>query len=469
MKPFLNADFLLSNRTAKILYFDYAAPMPIIDYHNHLPPENVSGNCRFSNITEAWLEGDHYKWRAMRTNGVNEKFITGDAPPEEKFRQWAATVPSTMGNPLYHWTHLELQRYFGIDDLLDEESADRIYEITSEALQSDRMRCRGLLDRMKVKLICTTDDPADSLEAHQQMEGATPVMLPAFRPDRIFQVGNTEAFNQYLDRLGQVAEMEIQTYDDLLESMKRRIGFFDRHGCRLADHGLECMYLRDERINPAQVFDKARKNKPVTPEEQQQFMMEMLYELCCLYHEHNWAQQFHLGALRNNSRRMMQELGPDTGFDSIGDFRQAKALSAFLDRLDSGDRLTRTILYNLNPADNEVFATMAGNFNDGSVPGKIQYGSAWWFLDQKEGMEAQITTLANMGLLSRFIGMLTDSRSFLSYPRHEYFRRILCNWLGSRVENGELPDDVTHLGKMVQAICFHNAKEYFELNELTGS
>ncbi len=463
MKSFLNMDFLLDNRTSKILYFDYAATMPIIDYHNHLSPANIAGNRRFDNITEAWLEGDHYKWRAMRTNGIPEKFITGDADPKAKFERWGETVPYTMGNPLYHWTHLELQRYFKIDQILDSSSAGSIYENASGQLRSGTMGCRDLLTKMNVKVICTTDDPVDNLSYHEQMKGSKPVMLPAFRPDKVFGIADAETFNTYVDRLGESAATEIKSFDDLLQALRSRVEYFDLHGCRLSDHGLEQLYPFHKNIQASDVFLKARSGGQVSADEAQHFIMTVLFELCLMYHEKNWVQQFHLGAIRNNSRRMYRNLGPDTGFDSIGDFTQARSLSAFLDKLDMTDQLTRTILYNLNPSDNEVMATMAGNFNDGSIPGKVQFGAAWWFLDQKEGMEAQMTTLANMGLLSRFVGMLTDSRSFLSFPRHEYFRRILCNMLGEMVEKGLLPGDITWLGKMVQDICFHNSKEYFAL------
>ncbi len=466
MKPFLNADFLLENRTSKILYFDYAADMPVIDYHNHLPPDEIAGNRRFNNITEAWLEGDHYKWRAMRANGIDEKYITGNASPREKFLKWSETVPYTMGNPLYHWTHLELQRYFGINTLLDPSSAAEIYDDTSGRLAETDMSARGLLDKMNVRVVCTTDDPADDLEHHLAMANQNPVMLPAFRPDKIFAINDTENFTAYVEKLAAASDMTIKSIEDLLNAYSGRIDFFDQHGCRLSDHGLEHLYpLFNDGETADAIFQAALNKKPVSEKEKQQFTMFLLAELCKMYHKKGWVQQFHLGALRNNNQRMLKTLGPDTGFDSIGDYSQAVNLSAFLDYLDSTDQLAKTILYNLNPGDNEMMATMAGNFNDGSVAGKVQYGSAWWFLDQMDGMEKQLTTLANMGLLSRFIGMLTDSRSFLSFPRHEYFRRILCNMLGKQVESGQLPEDTGWIGKLIRDICYNNAVTYFSLEK----
>lgn len=462
MKAFLDTSFLLENGTAEKLYFDYAAPMPIIDYHNHLSPKYIARDHHFANITQAWLAGDHYKWRAMRIHGIEEKFITGEAEDDEKFLKWATTVPYTVRNPLYHWTHLELQRYFNISLLLNETTGPGIYSETSAILRKPEWGCQGLLKKMNVEVVCTTDDPIDDLQFHHDMQDESLRMLPAFRPDKIFSIDDPKRFNAYVNALEASSNVAIQTLDDLISALAQRISYFHDRGCRLSDHGLAQLYSLEKVTRSADdIFSAARNGQNLATAEHQHFIMTVLVELCKLYHEKGWIQQFHLGALRNNNRRMMAQTGPDAGFDSIGDFPQAITLSAFLDHLDSSDQLAKTILYNLNPGDNEVMATMAGNFNDGSVPGKVQFGSAWWFLDQKDGMENQLNTLSNMGLLSRFIGMLTDSRSFLSFPRHEYFRRILCNLLGKEVEKGELPNDLPLLGTMVQNICYYNAKEYF--------
>ncbi|RSK43777.1 glucuronate isomerase [Hymenobacter rigui] len=464
MKPFLNDDFLLQAATARTLYHEYARPMPIIDYHNHLLPEQIAEDRQFDTITQVWLYGDHYKWRAMRTNGVPERYITGDASDWEKFEKWAETVPQTVRNPLYHWTHLELQRYFGITELLSPASARRIYDQCNALLQTPEYSVRNLLRRMNVEALCTTDDPADSLEYHRALQtgGFEIQVLPTFRPDKAMAVEDAATYNAYLDKLGQSAAVDIQTYHDLHTALRLRHDYFAALGCRLSDHGLEQLYAADyteAEIND--LFLKVRAGQELSPAEVVQFKSAMLVLLAEMDWEKGWTQQFHLGALRNNNSRMLRQLGPDTGWDSIGDFSQARALARFLDRLDSQDKLAKTILYNLNPADNELLATMVGNFNDGSVAGKVQFGSGWWFLDQKDGMEKQLNALSNMGLLSRFVGMLTDSRSFLSYPRHEYFRRVLCNLLGQDVENGELPADMDLLGGIVQNICYHNAKAYF--------
>ncbi len=462
-KPFLDDNFLLENRTAEILYHEYAAKQPIIDYHNHLPPDEIAADKKFDNLTAVWLNGDHYKWRAMRTMGVPERYITGNATDFEKFQKWAETVPFTIRNPLFHWTHLELRRYFGITDLLTPKTAEKIYNQCSELLNTDAYSTRNLLRKMNVEVVCSTDDPVDDLRFHQQVkqEGMDIKMLPAFRPDKAILI-EKESFPAYIQQLGAVAGMEIHTFDDLLQALQNRAAFFDKNGCKLSDHGLEQVYAEEfteHEVNA--IFKKRMAGLPVTPEEARKFMSAMLYHLGCMYAEKGWVQQFHLGALRNNSTRMMRQLGPDTGFDSIGDWEQAAALSKFLNRLDTENKLAKTILYNLNPRDNEVMATMIGNFNDGSTRGKMQFGSAWWFLDQKDGMEKQINALSNMGLLSCFIGMLTDSRSFLSFPRHEYFRRLLCNLIGRDVHNGELPDDTKWLGGIVEDICYRNAKNYF--------
>ena len=464
MKPFLNDDFLLHTATGRALYHEYAAAMPIIDYHNHLLPDQIANDHRFENLTQIWLYGDHYKWRAMRANGVDEFYITGAASDREKFQKWAETVPYTLRNPLYHWTHLELQRYFGVTELLNGESAGRIYDECSAKLRTPEFSVQALLRRMNVETLCTTDDPADSLEHHRVLAASDCAVqvLPTFRADKAIAVDDALNYNVYLDKLGVAAEVDIRSFADLETALRRRHDFFAVLGCRLSDHGLERIYAADytaEEVDSS--FRKIRGGQELEKVEILKFKSAMLVLLAEMDWEKGWVQQFHLGALRNNNTRMLRQLGPDTGWDSIGDFSQGRAMSAFLDRLDTTDRLARTIVYNLNPADNELLATMMGNFNDGSVAGKMQFGSGWWFLDQKDGMEKQLNALSNMGLLSRFVGMLTDSRSFLSYPRHEYFRRVLCNLLGNDVENGELPADLPLLGQMVQNICYHNAKEYF--------
>lgn len=464
MKPFLNEDFLLNNPTSERLYHDYAAQMPVVDYHNHLSPQHIAEDAKFSNLTAAWLNGDHYKWRAMRINGVAEKFITGDATDEEKFGHWAATVPYTLRNPLYHWTHLELQRYFHVNELLGPASAEKIYIHCSEMLQQDAFRVQGLLKKMKVRVVCTTDDPTDSLMFHRQLRAGTSdlVMLPAFRPDKAIDVSDQLKFNNYLGRLEETSGISISSYNDYLDAMKKRHDFFAENHCTISDHGLEEMYADDfTEAEITAIFSQIRSGEQPGVPEQRKFKSAVLQLLAEWNYEKGWVQQFHIGPLRNNSSRMTRSLGADAGFDSIGDNLQARALSRFLDRLDSREKLARTILYNINPSDNEVFATMAGNFNDGSVAGKVQWGSAWWFLDQKDGMTAQLNALSNLGLLSRFIGMLTDSRSFLSIPRHEYFRRILCNLFGEEMEKGELPYDVEWTGKIIQDICYYNALDYF--------
>ncbi len=463
-RTFLDEDFLLYSDFAKILYHDFAKNLPIIDYHNHLPPMEIAENHQYHNCTEVWLKGDHYKWRAMRTLGIDEKYITGNATDEEKFVQWAKTVPYTLRNPLYHWTHLELQRYFDIAELLDATSAQRIYSSTQELLQEEDFRTRGLLKKMNVTVVATTDDPVDDLRYHSKFQSKkeTLQLLPSFRPDKAYALEDPKEYSNYLSLLGESVDHEIRTYADLIHALNQRIQFFVGMGCRSADHGLEQFHdFKMGDHDPTRLFEQVLEGKPLSPEEIAYFKFETLVHLCRKYHEVGWVQQFHLGALRNTNNRMLAQLGPDTGFDSIGDFRQAKPLANFLNLLDSTNQLTKTIIYNLNPSDNAIFASMIGNFNDGSVKGKMQFGSAWWFLDQKDGMEKQLNSLSNLGLLSCFIGMLTDSRSFLSFPRHEYFRRILCNLLGSDVENGELPADEKWLGQIVGDICYHNVKEYF--------
>ena len=464
MKEFLNENFLLQNETARQLYHDFAKEMPIIDYHCHLPPDQIAANKKFKNLTEIWLYGDHYKWRAMRANGVDEQYCTGDADDFDKFEKYAETVPFTLRNPLYHWTHLELRRYFGIYDLLNAKSARKIYDQCNEQLATDDMSCRNILLKMNVKVVCTTDDPADSLEHHTRLkkDGYEVAILPTFRADKSMAVEDPHAYNTYLAKLEKASNLSISKYHDLLEALLKRHDFFAEAGCRLSDHGLENFYAEDYTESEiTSYFEQVRNGKNLNPSEIAKLKSAILHELAVMDHARGWTQQFHIGALRNNNRRMMEQLGPDTGFDSIGDFSIGRPMSRFFDKLDATDQLAKTIIYNLNPRDNYLVGTMIGNFNDGSVAGKMQFGSGWWFLDQKEGMEMQMNALSNLGLLSRFVGMLTDSRSFLSYPRHEYFRRILCNLLGTDVENGELPADMELLGQTVQNICYHNAQQFF--------
>lgn len=465
MKKFLDENFLLDNETAISLYHNYAKQMPIIDYHCHLSPELIACDYQFQNLTQAWLYGDHYKWRAMRTNGIDEVFITGNKSDEEKFVQWAATVPFTLRNPLYHWTHLELQRYFNINETLNENNAKEIYKSASEQIVQPHFSVRGLLKKMNVKVICTTDDPIDNLEHHIALrkEGYADLqMYPTWRPDAAMNVDNAMQFNAYVDKVALATDSTIQNYEQYLKALLQRHDYFAANHCTLSDHGLEELYVSEYTEEEIEnLFLKIRSGNELSADEKRKIKSALLYQLAIWDAEKGWVQQYHLGALRNNNARMMQLLGPDTGWDSIGDFSQAKALAVFLNKLDSQNKLAKTIIYNLNPADNEVIATMIGNFNDGSVPGKIQFGSGWWFLDQKDGMTRQLNALSNMGLLSKFVGMLTDSRSFLSFPRHEYFRRLLCNLFGTEIENGELPNDTKWIGKVIQDICYHNAKAYF--------
>lgn len=464
---FISADFLLHNKAAVVLYHDYAKAQPIIDYHCHLPPKEIAENRTFDNLTQIWLHGDHYKWRAMRTNGVNERFITGEASDWEKFLAWAGTVPKTLRNPLYHWTHMELKRPFGISDrLLNKDTAREIWEICNAKLAQDDFSVRGILQQFNVKLVCTTDDPIDSLQYHQTIRhdsGCNIRVLPAFRPDKGLFIESGAAFREWVSQLAAAAAVDITNFSDYLAALRRRRDFFHARGCRLSDHGIETAYAEEyTEAEIKNIFGKALAGIHLDHPEILKFKSAMLYELGLMYHEKGWVQQFHLGALRNNNSRMFRTLGPDTGFDSIGDFEIARPLARLLNRLDDNNRLPKTILYNLNPRDNELLATMIGNFQDGSVAGKMQYGSAWWFLDQLDGMKKQLEALSNMGLLSRFIGMLTDSRSFLSYSRHDYFRRLLCNLLGEEMEKGLMPNDTALVGNMIADICFNNANEYFE-------
>jgi len=464
MKPFLDDDFLLQTETAQRLYHEYAEAMPIFDYHCHISPKEIAEDRKFNNLAEIWLHGDHYKWRAMRTNGVDEKYCTGDATDWEKFQKWAETAPYTMRNPLYHWTHLELRRPFGMHTILNPASARHIWESCNAQLHSKYFSCRGIIHKANVKVICTTDDPVDSLEYHCSIKasGFGTKVIPAWRPDKAMAIDDPKNFNEYVSLLEEASGISITSFDQFMEAIQKRHLFFHENGCRLSDHGLETIYAAAYTITEIKtIFSNIRAGKTQSTEDILKFKSAMLYEFAVMDHSRNWTQQYHLGAMRNNNTRMFETVGADKGFDSIGDYPVATALSKFLDRLEYEKKLTRTILYNLNPGDNEMMATMIGNFQDGSEPGKIQWGSGWWFLDQKDGMINQMNTLSNLGLLSRFVGMLTDSRSFLSYSRHEYFRRILCNLLGNDVENGELPSDIEFLGQMVEDISYNNAERYF--------
>jgi glucuronate isomerase len=498
MKAFIHDDFLLSSRTARRLYHGFAEAEPICDYHCHLPAQDIAENRQFENLYEIWLAGDHYKWRAMRADGVAERFCTGDAAPFEKFMAWARTVPHTLRNPLYHWTHLELKRYFGIGELLDAHTAQKVWDRANAKLATPELTAHGILKKFKVKLVGTTDDPTDDLKHHAALNSRAPAavatkpalqdarrdvrqpqacapsslptrVLPTFRPDKALALQQPAAWNAWVDKLAAAADVDIRSLDALLEALKRRHDFFGHMGARMSDHGLEqapAEFCTDAEAKA--IFRKARAGTALSPREHNQFAAFIMLFVGRLNAAKGWIMQLHLGAMRNNNTRLMKQVGPDTGFDSVGDFPQARALAAFLDRLDSENALPKVILYNLNPADNYMFAAMLGNFQDGSVPGKIQFGSGWWFLDQKEGMEWQLNALSNLGLLSQFVGMITDSRSFMSYPRHEYFRRVLCNLVGRDVENGELPDDDGLLGPMIRNICYANAERYLGLSEETA-
>ena len=464
---FIHDDFLLTNRAAQRLYHTYAERQPILDFHCHLPPADIARDRRFSNLFEIWLEGDHYKWRAMRANGIDERYCTGDAAPEEKFRAWARTVPYTLRNPLYHWTHLELKRYFDIGELLDERSAGRIWERANEKLATPEFSVSGIFRKFNVMALCTTDDPADDLSCHRAIaaSGAATRVFPAFRPDRALAVHAPGTFNPWVDRLAAAADIDVRSFGDFLDALKRRHDYFHQMGARVSDHGLDFVYsdICPERM-AAGIFESARTGNAASAEERARFASFMMLFFGRLDAEKGWVKQLHLGARRSNNTRAQRALGPDTGFDSIGDWPQADALAVYLDRLEQEEALPKTIIYNANPRDNYAFAAMTGNFQDGRTAGKIQFGSGWWFLDQKEGMEMQLNALSNVGLLSRFVGMLTDSRSFMSYPRHEYFRRVLCNLIGRDIENGEIPDEDALVGPMIENICYGNAREYLGLD-----
>ena len=464
---YVHKDFMLSNRFASELYHDSAEHLPIIDYHCHLVPEMIARNHQFEDLTELWLGGDHYKWRAMRGNGVQERFITGDADSYAKFEKWAETVPYTMRNPLYHWTHLELARVFGIYEIFKPETSRKIYDSTKEMLQSPEFRAQELMKKFNVEAVCTTDDPIDSLEWHEQiLQNPFGVkVLPTWRPDKALAVENPQTYSAYIQKLSQVSGVDIQGYDDLIEALKVRQDRFEKMGCRISDHGLDTFYAEDyalEEIDAA--FRKVLSGNVLTELEVMKFKSALLHDLAVMDYDKGWAQQFHIGPIRDNNRKMFNLLGPDTGFDAINDCPCAASGHKFLSRLAEKDKLAKTILYNLNPKDTEVLATMAYTFNDGTFPGKIQLGSAWWFLDQEDGMRKQINALSSLGLLSRFVGMLTDSRSFISYPRHEYFRRILCSVLGDDLASGKLPvSELDFIHKMAADISYNNAKQYFNL------
>lgn len=463
---FIDDDFLLDTQQAKTLYHEYAKDLPIIDYHCHLPPDQIGENRQFENLYQVWLAGDHYKWRAMRSNGVSEKYCTGDASDWEKFRAWAETVPYTLRNPLYHWTHLELKKPFGITDrLLSGDNAREIWDQCNEMLARPEFSAKGLITQANVKVICTTDDPTDDLRHHRNIAADTDFgtnVLPTWRPDKAMAANDTAAYNEYLDRLGEVADVQINTFDDLMQALQKRHDFFQEQGCRLSDHGLETVYAADYTESEIKsIFNKVRGGTDLDETELEKFYSAMLVEFARQDHEKGWVQQYHIGAIRNNNPRLFRKCGPDTGFDSIGDANYAKPLAKFLGRLDDDNRLAKTVLYNLNPRDNEMIGTMIGNFQDGSAPGKMQFGSGWWFNDQLDGMRRQIEALSQLGLLSRFVGMLTDSRSFLSYSRHEYFRRLLCRMLGRDMVEGLVPNDMAQVGQLIQDVSYYNARDYF--------
>lgn len=465
---FIDDDFLLSTETSRQLYHEVAARQPIIDYHSHLPPEEIARDRRFDNLTDIWLEGDHYKWRAMRANGVPERQITGDASPREKYDAWAATVPATLRNPLYHWTHLELKRYFGIDQLLDASSASRIWDRAKERLSAEDFSVQGILRKFRVDVLCTTDDPTDDLAHHRAIadSGLATRVLPTFRPDKALTADRPELFNSWVDRLAAAAGRDISRLSEFVDAVSQRHDFFHQAGCRISDHGLSQCYGQDcSEQDASRLFVRVRSGTALSPDDLSRFNSYLMFLFGRLDAQRGWTKQLHLGARRNTNSKMFAACGPDAGFDSIGDWPQAAALNAYLDGLAREDALPKVIVYNLNPADNYVIATMLGNFQEADTPGKMQLGSGWWYLDQKEAIQWQLNTLSNVGLLSRFVGMLTDSRSFMSFPRHEYFRRVLCDLLGRDVQQGLLPDDNDLLGQLVKDICYANARAYLKLEQ----
>ncbi len=466
-KNFLTPNFLLQSNQAINLYHTYAKDLPIIDYHCHLNPSEIANNKQFTSLTEIWLKGDHYKWRAMRTMGINEQYITGNASDEEKFMAWATIVPQTIRNPLFHWTHMELKKPFNIHAYLNSSTAKNIYQTCNNHLTEQAFSAQGLLLQFNVQFVGTTDDPCDDLLYHQQIKNSNLAIAvkPSFRPDKVLNIGNKTVFINYIQQLETATGISIKNIASLLQALQNRVDYFNDNGCIISDHGLTHMPIVDGfNTSLENEFELFLSNESKTHySNPDAFAGYILLELCKMYHAKSWVQQFHLGPIRNNNTRLLQQIGADAGLDSIGDFQQATTLSKFLDKLDVTGQLTKTIIYNINPADNDVFAAMIGNFNDGSSKGKIQFGSGWWFLDQKDGMEKQLNALSNMGLISTFVGMLTDSRSFLSFPRHEYFRRILCNILGNEMQQGLLPNDEKWIGEIVQQICYYNAKEYFKI------
>lgn len=465
MKDFMDSNFLLQNETAQHLYHNHAAKMPIIDYHCHLNPKEIAEDHHFTTITEVWLGGDHYKWRAMRANGVDERFITGDASDWEKFEKWAETMPYLYRNPLYHWTHLELRTAFGIYETLNPESARRIYDACNEKLADKEMSARGLMKRYNVEVVCTTDDPIDTLEHHKAIResGFEVKVLPTWRPDKAMAVGDSSTYKQYIEKLSAVAEVEIKTLGNLIQALQIRHDFFEQQGCKVADHGVSAFPFRMSAAEEAaNLFLKVIGDNELNSEEVEKLQTYILLELCRMNHKSGWVQQFHFGPMRNVNSRMFAKLGPDAGFDTIGDYHSGEAIIRFFNELDKDGQLTKSILYNINPNENSIVAAIGGNFQDGSIPGKMQYGSGWWFNDHIDGMRQQMDVLSQQGLLSRFVGMLTDSRSFLSYPRHEYFRRIMCNLIGEDVENGLIPaTEMKRIEDMVEDISYNNAKNYF--------
>jgi glucuronate isomerase len=462
MANFINPNFVLEGKTAQKLYHDYAENLPIVDFHCHLSPKLIADNHKFESLGQIWLEGDHYKWRAMRTNGVNEEYCTGKPSFRDKFQKWAETVPSTIGNPLHHWTHLELARYFNIYDLLSPANAGKIYDQATEMLNQEDFRTQNLIKKMNVAVIGTTDDPIDSLEYHKALNSFSVKVRPTFRPDNVLKTEDLEYFNGYIQKLEAVSGKSINKLDDLIQVLDERHAFFHEAGCKASDHGLDRLYYTPNfLIGADKSFEKLRAGQSLTEQETEGYRTYVMYELCKMNHKRGWVQQFHLGAMRNNNTRMFKKLGADVGFDSIGNPQDANKISRFMDLLDTEDKLAKTILYNLNPSDNEMFVTMLGNFQDGITPGKIQYGAGWWFLDQKVGMEKHLRDLSVLGLTTRFVGMVTDSRSFLSYPRHEYFRRILCNHFGNEIDKGMIPNDQELMKTVIEDICYNNPMNYF--------